>query len=69
MSVATISSKYQMAIPKSIRDLVGLQVGQKVRIIPHGKSFEVVPVEPMINLQGLLKGMNPDFEREEDRIV
>ncbi len=67
MNTAIISSKFQMAFPKSIREPMGLYSGQSVRLIPHGRIIEIVPIEPMENLAGILKGMDTRIVREKDR--
>ncbi len=56
MAVATLSSKLQLGIPKSVRDELGLQAGQKFTVIAKGAVIELVPVRPMEDLRGLLRG-------------
>lgn len=56
MAVATLSSKFQLGIPKAVRDELGLQAGQKFTVIAKGAVIELVPVRPMEDLRGLLRG-------------
>ncbi len=65
----TVSSKYQIVIPKSIRARVPLQPGQKlVAIVKHGQ-ITLVPVRPLEELVGVLQGIDPTGLRdEEDRV-
>lgn len=56
MAVATLSSKFQLGIPKAVRDELGLQAGQKFTVIAKGAVIELVPVRPMGDLRGLLRG-------------
>ncbi|MEI7845416.1 MAG: AbrB/MazE/SpoVT family DNA-binding domain-containing protein [Chloroflexota bacterium] len=69
MDTVTISSKYQMVIPRAIREKWNVKPGQKVRLIITGNRLEVVPVRDIKEARGFLKGMSSDIERdEEDRV-
>jgi AbrB family looped-hinge helix DNA binding protein len=69
MDTVTISSKYQMVIPRAIREKWNIKPGQKVRLIVYGNRLEVVPVRKIKEARGFLKGMSSDIEREEgDRV-
>lgn len=67
MSTVTVSSKYQVVIPKAVRERLKLKPGQKVEAFAIGGRIELVPVRPISEMRGFLKGMDPDFEREPDR--
>jgi AbrB family looped-hinge helix DNA binding protein len=66
MDTVTISSKYQMVIPRSIREKWNIKPGQKVRLIVYGNRLEVVPVRDIKEARGFLKGMSSDVDREEE---
>ena len=66
MDTVTISSKYQMVIPRAIREKWAIKPGQKVRLIVYGNRLEVVPVREIEEARGFLKGMGSDIEREEE---
>ena len=66
MDTVTISSKYQMVIPRSIREKWNVKPGQKVRLIVYGNRLEVVPVRNIKEARGFLKGMSSDIDREEE---
>ncbi len=66
MDTVTISSKYQMVIPKSIREKWNVKPGQKVRLIVYGNRLEIVPVRSIKEARGFLKGMSSEIEREEE---
>jgi AbrB family looped-hinge helix DNA binding protein len=66
MDTVTISSKYQMVIPRAIREKWNIKPGQKVRLIIIGNRLEVVPVRDIKSARGFLKGMSSDIEREEE---
>jgi len=67
LSTVTVSSKYQVVIPKDVRDRLKIRPGQKVEAFALGGRIELVPVRPMSEMRGFLKGMDPNFEREPDR--
>jgi len=67
MTVVTVSSKYQVVIPKDVRERTGIRPGQKMQVFAIGSRVELVPVEPIENLRGIFKDSLPPFEREVDR--
>ena len=69
MDTVTISSKFQMVIPRAIREKWNIKPGQKVRLIVYGNHLEVVPVRDIREARGFLKGMSSDIEREEEERV
>lgn len=66
MDTATISSKYQIVIPRAIREKWNVKPGQKVRFIIYGNRLEIVPVRDIKSARGFLKGMSSEIEREEE---
>lgn len=69
MDMVTISPKYQVVIPQSVRDRLGLKVGEKVHVLSFRNRIEMIPVREMRRMRGFLKGMSTDFRREEgDRV-
>lgn len=68
MSTVTVSPKYQIVIPKEIRDKFHLSPGQKVQIIPYSNRIEVIPERKILDMKGFLKGIDTSFQREPDRI-
>jgi AbrB family looped-hinge helix DNA binding protein len=68
MNTVTVSSKYQVVIPKEIREMIGLQVGTKLEIISYGSRIELVPIQPIKKLKGIFKGINTEIQRDNDRI-
>ncbi len=67
MSTVTISSKYQVVIPKDVRERLRITPGQKVEAFAIGGRIELVPIRPLAEMRGFLRGMDSDFEREPDR--
>ncbi len=66
MDTVTISSKYQVVIPRAIREKWNVKPGQKVRFIIYGNRLEIVPVRNIKEARGFLKGMSSDIERDEE---
>jgi AbrB family looped-hinge helix DNA binding protein len=66
MYAATISSKYQVVIPREVREQFGLKPGLKLVFIPYKKTLRVVVVPPIEEAQGFLKGIDTKIEREEE---
>jgi len=63
----TISPKYQVVIPKEIREKLGLLPGQKVRAIAYEGRIELIPERPIREMRGFLKGIDTQVDREADR--
>jgi len=68
METVTISPKYQVVIPKTIRTRLKLRAGQKVRAIVYQDRIELVPVRPVRQLRGFLKGIDTSVPHERDRV-
>lgn len=67
MTTVTVSPKYQVVIPKNIREAIGLKVGESLQIIQYGSRIELIPIKGLRTMQGFLKGMDTSLTREEDR--
>ena len=68
METVTISPKYQIVIPKGIRERLKLRPGQKVQAIVYDDRIELVPVRPIQQMRGFLKGIDTTVPRERDRL-
>jgi len=67
METLTISSKFRVVIPKSIREKLGLSAGQKVQAIVYGDRIELIPFRPTRQTRGFLTGIDTTIPRESDR--
>ncbi len=68
MQMLTISPKFQVVIPKAIRERLGLSPGQKVQAIVYGDRIELIPLRPARQMRGFLKGIDTRVPRESDRV-
>ena len=64
----TVSPKFQVVIPKKIRESLDLRPGQKIEAIQYGNRIELVPVRPISEARGFLAGIDTEVEREPDRL-
>ena len=67
MATLTISPKFQVVIPKAIRELLKVRPGQKVHAIVYDNRIELIPVQPIGKLRGYVRGIDTEVEREDDR--
>jgi len=67
VTTVTISPKFQVVIPKEVREKLGLTPGQKVQTIVFEDRIELIPVKPIRKMRGFLKGMDTRVPREADR--
>jgi AbrB family looped-hinge helix DNA binding protein len=65
--VVTVSSRYQVVVPRAIREALGLKPGQKVQAIQYLDRVEFIPVRPLKSMRGFLKGIATTVSRERDR--
>ncbi|WP_425155575.1 AbrB/MazE/SpoVT family DNA-binding domain-containing protein [Candidatus Palauibacter sp.] len=67
MSIVTISSRYQVVIPKDVRERLRLKPGQKVQALPFKGRVELIPLEPIESARGFVRGIDTSVPREGDR--
>lgn len=68
MEAVVVSPKYQVVIPRSIREPLGLRPGQTVQVILYDNRIELIPVRPIREMRGSLRGIDTTVEREPDRV-
>ncbi len=68
MTSVTVSPKYQVVIPKSVRESMGIASGQKMQILTYQNRIELIPIQPMKKMRGFLKGINTSVKRDKDRV-
>jgi AbrB family looped-hinge helix DNA binding protein len=67
METLTLSPKFQVVIPKSIRERLGLAAGQRMQAIVYDDRIELIPLQPARQLRGFLKGIDTTVPRDSDR--
>jgi len=68
MPTLTISPKFQVVIPKLIREMLKLRPGQKVQAVVYRDRIELIPVKPVGKMRGFVKGIDTTVDREGDRL-
>ena len=68
MPVVTVSPKFQVVIPREVRDELGIEVGQKIQVIAIDNRVEMIPVRSARSMRGFLKGLNTNLGRDRDRV-
>ncbi len=68
MQTITLSPKFQIAIPRAIRELLRLKPGQKLQAIAYEDRIELIPLRRAKDLRGFLGGLDTTVERERDRL-
>jgi AbrB family looped-hinge helix DNA binding protein len=66
MNAVTVSPKYQVVIPRSVRDQMHIRPGEKLQVISFDDRIELVRTSPIKKMRGFLKGLDSSFHREEE---
>jgi AbrB family looped-hinge helix DNA binding protein len=68
MSIVTVSPKFQVVIPKDVRESANIQPGTKFDVFVFDNAIRLIPLVPLKSLRGTAKGIDTTIEREEDRL-
>lgn len=68
MKSVTISPKYQVVIPREVRQSMEIKPGTKVQVLLYENRIELIPVKNLRRMRGFLKGIDTTVERERDRV-
>ena len=67
MSTVTISSKFQVVIPKDVREKNDLKPGQEVQVFYYDGRIEIIPLQNMKKMRGIARGIDTKIIRDKDR--
>ena len=67
MATVKVSPKFQVVIPKEVRESLGIRAGQRVQVVTYEDRVEFIPLKPMKQMRGFLKGIDTRVPRDEDR--
>jgi len=68
MLTVRVSPKFQVVIPKEIRDSLHVLPGQRMQVVQYENRIELIPERDISELEGFLKGIDTSFTREDDRL-
>ena len=68
MESVRLPSKYQVVIPRRVRESLELQPGQKMHVLPYENRIELIPVRPVAKMRWFLKGIDTTVARDADRL-
>ncbi len=66
METTTVSPKYQVVIPRKVREKLNIRPGQRMQVVIVGNVVQLAPIRPMSDYRGILRGIDTNFEREEE---
>jgi AbrB family looped-hinge helix DNA binding protein len=67
MPVVKVSPKYQIVIPREVRESLDIKPGEKMEVFRYGDRIELFPVRKMRDLRGFLRGIDTTIDRDDDR--
>jgi len=68
MNSVRVSPKYQIVIPREIRESMNIKPGETMQVFELEGRIEVVPVRSVRSLRGRYKGIDTSLDRDGDRI-
>lgn len=68
MTTVTVSEKYQVVIPKEVRESLGITPGQKIEVLVFEGRAEFIPVRDVRGMRGFVKGIDTSVPRDPDRV-
>jgi len=68
MKAVTVSSKFQVVIPREVRKAMDLQPGTRVQVLQYENRIELILLREPKALRGFIRGIDTEVRREEDRV-
>ena len=67
MDAVTLSPKFQVVIPRRVREALAWRPGAKLQALIVGDAVQFVPIRPMASMRGFARGIDTTVERDDDR--
>ena len=67
METVKVSPKFQVVIPRKIRESLGIRPGQRIQVLVYEGRVEFIPLRRMKEMRGFLRGIDTTVERDPDR--
>jgi AbrB family looped-hinge helix DNA binding protein len=68
METVKVSPKFQVVIPRKIRESLGIRPGQRIQVLVYEDRVEFIPLRRMKEMRGFLRGIDTTVERDQDRV-
>jgi len=68
MNQVTVSSKFQVVIPREVRESMDIQPGTRVQVLQYENRIELIPLREPKSLRGFIRGIDTEVDRAEDRV-
>jgi AbrB family looped-hinge helix DNA binding protein len=68
METVKVSPKFQVVIPRKIRESLRIRPGQRIQVLVHEGRVEFIPLRRMKEMQGFLRGIDTTVERDQDGV-
>ena len=68
MKVVIVSSKFQVVIPREVRESMDIQPGTRVQVFQYENRIELIPIREPKSLRGFIQGIDTEMRREEERV-
>jgi AbrB family looped-hinge helix DNA binding protein len=68
MNEVTVSPKFQIVIPRNLREAMDIQPGARIQVLRYADRIELIPLKKPQHFRGFLKGIDTSVDRESDRV-
>jgi AbrB family looped-hinge helix DNA binding protein len=68
MNTVTVSSKFQVVIPREVREAMAIRPGTRVQVLQYENRIELIPLQEPKALRGFVRGLDTEVVREADRV-
>lgn len=68
METIRVSSKFQIVIPRRVRESLRIRPGQRIQVLLYDNRIEFILLKPIKQMRGFLKGIDTHVDRDRDRV-